>query len=62
VLVFDGDEAVAWCEYGSPEELPNIYHRKQYEAELDRLADYRITSPEGHEGLRDAHGDLLTSA
>src|SRR3954447_7856371 len=26
-LVFDGDEAVAWCEYGSPDELPNIYHR-----------------------------------
>jgi GNAT superfamily N-acetyltransferase len=42
-LVFDGDEAVAWCEYGSPEELPNIYHRKQYDAETDRLPDYRIT-------------------
>jgi hypothetical protein len=42
-LVFDGDEAVAWCEYGSPAELPNIYHRKQYEAELDALPDYRIT-------------------
>jgi GNAT superfamily N-acetyltransferase len=42
-LVYDGDEAVAWCQYGSPEELPNIYHRKQYEAELDVLPDYRIT-------------------
>src|SRR5262245_1584730 len=42
-LVFDGDEAVAWCQYGSPAELPNIYHRKQYEAELDKLPDYRIT-------------------
>ena len=42
-LVFDGDEAVAWCEYGSPEELPNIHHRKQYEEELDLLPDYRIT-------------------
>jgi GNAT superfamily N-acetyltransferase len=42
-LVFDGDEAVAWCEYGSPEELPNIYHRKQYEEELDLVPDYRIT-------------------
>jgi len=42
-LVFDGDEAVAWCEYGSPVELPNIYHRKQYEAALDTLPDYRIT-------------------
>jgi hypothetical protein len=42
-LVFDGDQAVAWCEYGTPEELPNIYHRKQYDAELDVLPDYRIT-------------------
>ena len=42
-LVFDGDEAVAWCEYGTPAELPNIYHRKQYEDELDLLPDYRIT-------------------
>jgi hypothetical protein len=42
-LVMDGDEAVAWAEYGSPDELPNIYHRKQYDAELDVLPDYRIT-------------------
>jgi GNAT superfamily N-acetyltransferase len=42
-LVFDGDETVAWCQYGSPQELPNIYHRKQYEEELDILPDYRIT-------------------
>jgi GNAT superfamily N-acetyltransferase len=42
-LVFDGEEAVAWCEYGTPAELPNIYHRKEYEAALDTLPDYRIT-------------------
>lgn len=42
-LVFDGDEAVAWAEYGPPGELPNIYHRKEYEAALDQLPDYRIT-------------------
>ena len=42
-LVFDGDEAVAWCQFGTPEELPNIYHRKQYDAELDVTPDYRIT-------------------
>jgi hypothetical protein len=29
-LVFDGDEAVAWCQYGTPAELPNIKHRTQY--------------------------------
>jgi len=42
-LVFDGDVAVAWCEYGTPEELPNIYHRKEYEAGLGTLPDYRLT-------------------
>jgi len=42
-LVFDRDLAVAWCQYGVPDELPNIKHRKEYEAGLDRLPDYRIT-------------------
>ena len=42
-LVFDGDIAVGWCEYGSCEELPNIYHRKQYDATSERAPDYRIT-------------------
>jgi hypothetical protein len=34
---------VAWCEYGTPEELPNINHRKEYEEGLDRPPDYRLT-------------------
>jgi GNAT superfamily N-acetyltransferase len=42
-LVFDGDMAVAWCQFGSPDELPRIYHLKEYEAGLDRLPDYRLT-------------------
>lgn len=42
-LVFDGDDAVAWCEYGSVEELPNIYHRKEWEAGVVRKPDYRLT-------------------
>ena len=42
-VVFDGDVAVGWCQYGSPAELPNINHRKEYEAGLDRLPDYRLT-------------------
>ena len=33
-LVFDGDEAVAWAEFGPPGELPNIHHRQEYEAGL----------------------------
>lgn len=42
-LVFDGDTAVGWCQYGTPSELPNIYHRREYEAGLTSLPDYRIT-------------------
>lgn len=42
-LVLDGDEAVAWCQFGSPEELPNIYHRKEYDAAVEEPPDYRIT-------------------
>ena len=42
-LAFDGDVAVGWCEYGSPDELPDIYHRKEYEAGLESLPDYRLT-------------------
>jgi GNAT superfamily N-acetyltransferase len=42
-LVFDGDEAVAWCQYGTPAELPNIHHRKQYDATSERAPDYRVT-------------------
>ncbi|GGB39642.1 N-acetyltransferase [Flexivirga endophytica] len=39
----DGPEAIAWAEYGPPAELPDIHHRKQYDAEKDGDPDYRIT-------------------
>jgi GNAT superfamily N-acetyltransferase len=42
-LVFEGDRAIAWCEYGSPAELPGIYHRKQYDAGESHPAPWRIT-------------------
>lgn len=42
-LVFDGEQAVAWCEFGSPAELPNIYHRTQFDAEETHQAPWRIT-------------------
>ncbi|AKU15667.1 GNAT family N-acetyltransferase [Luteipulveratus mongoliensis] len=42
-LVFDGEVAVGWCEYGPPAELPNINHRKQYEKGVDQPPDYRVT-------------------
>ena len=34
---------MAWAEFGPPEELPNIHHRKEYEAGLVAAPDYRIT-------------------
>jgi GNAT superfamily N-acetyltransferase len=42
-LVFDGDEAIAWAQFGPPEELPNIHHRKEYLETLDTEPDYRVT-------------------
>ena len=43
-LVLDGDLAVAWCQYGSPEELPAIYHLKEYNAgRTEKAPDYRLT-------------------
>lgn len=42
-LVFLGEEAVGWCQYGTPEELPNIKSRKVYESGHDVDADWRIT-------------------
>jgi hypothetical protein len=53
VLVYDGDECVGWCQYGSPAELPNIKNRKAYEKESTGLPDWRIGcifTGSGHRG------------
>lgn len=42
-LVFDGDQVIGWAEYGTPVELPNIYHRKERDAAGIDPAAYRIT-------------------
>jgi GNAT superfamily N-acetyltransferase len=42
VLVFDGDECVGWCQFGSPSELPLIKNPKAYDADLVELPDWRI--------------------
>jgi GNAT superfamily N-acetyltransferase len=42
-LVFEDGDAVAWAEYGTPDELPNIHHRKQYNEGVVTPPDYRIT-------------------
>ena len=42
-LVYDAEEAIAWAQFGTVAELPNIHHRKQWEAETEQPPDYRIT-------------------
>lgn len=42
-LVFDGDTALGWCQYGPPAELPGILHRHQVESTGPALPDYRLT-------------------
>ena len=42
-LVCVDEKAVAWCQYGTPDELPAIYHRKEVEATGYEKPDWRIT-------------------
>ena len=43
-LVFDENgSAQGWCQYGSPEELPGIKHRRAYEQDAPPHPDWRIT-------------------
>ena len=43
-LVLDEDGAAqGWCQYGSPEELPGIKHRREYDKDAPPLPDWRIT-------------------
>jgi len=42
-LVYDGVECVGWCQFGPPDELPRIKHRRAYDAGRTPLPDWRIT-------------------
>jgi ribosomal protein S18 acetylase RimI-like enzyme len=43
-LVFDDSGAAqGWCQYGSPEELPGIKHRREYDKDAPPRPDWRIT-------------------
>ncbi len=42
-LVFDGPDAVGWCQFGSAAELPNIRSKKAYEREAGTPPDWRVT-------------------
>ena len=41
-LVFHEELCVAWCQFGSPQELPDIYHKKEVLSKT-MLPDWRIT-------------------
>jgi hypothetical protein len=42
-LVFDGETAIGWCQYGRPSDLPRIYHKKSYQLAQRAAPDWRIT-------------------
>jgi hypothetical protein len=51
-LVFDGDDCVGWCQFGTPAELPEVKSRRRYEKDLTTLPDWRITCFFTGKGLR----------
>lgn len=42
ILVYDDDACVGWCQYGTPDELPNIKNRKKYDVGVEQLPTWRI--------------------
>jgi GNAT superfamily N-acetyltransferase len=42
ILVYDGDEAVGWCQFGRTPELPNIKNLRTYEQGASEAPDWRI--------------------
>lgn len=42
-MVFDGDNAVGWCQFGPTEELPNIRSKGEYDKGAHKPPDWRIT-------------------
>lgn len=42
-IVFEGPNAIGWCQFGPTAELPNIRSKKEYEKGVGELPDWRIT-------------------
>ena len=60
-LVFDAEQCVGWCQFGSCTELPQVKSRRRYEADLTDLPDWRITcvfTGKGHRGRGVAHAAI----
>jgi GNAT superfamily N-acetyltransferase len=43
LVIDENGAAQGWCQYGSPEELPNIKHKRKYDQDAPKLPDCRIT-------------------
>jgi ribosomal protein S18 acetylase RimI-like enzyme len=43
LVLDDSGAAQGWCQYGSPEELPGIKHKREYDKDAPPLPDWRIT-------------------
>ena len=43
LVIDENGAAQGWCQYGSPEELPGIKHRREYDKDAPPLPDWRIT-------------------
>jgi GNAT superfamily N-acetyltransferase len=41
-LVFDGEDCVGWCQFGTPDEVPKIKNRAAYQNSLSTLPGWRI--------------------
>jgi GNAT superfamily N-acetyltransferase len=41
-LVFEGDDCLGWCQFGTPDEVPRIKSRAAYEKGRTTVPDWRI--------------------
>ena len=42
-MIDEDGAAQGWCQYGSPEELSNIKHRREYDKDAPARPDWRVT-------------------
>ncbi len=59
-LVFDGEDCVGWCQFGSPAELPCIHNERTYLATIRRFPTGASPASlsAGHRGRGVAHAAL----
>ena len=43
LVIDENGAAQGWCQYGSPEELPGIKHKREYDKDAPPRPDWRIT-------------------